>query len=210
MINFDEKGLIPAIVQDFYTREVLMLAYMNQESINITKGEGYTCFFSRSRNRLWRKGEESGHKQQVIRMSLDCDNDTILIEVIQTGVACHTGRPSCFFNLELEHKAGFSIYELYNLLSDRKNNPQNGSYTTYLFEKGKEKILKKIGEESSEVLIGAMKNDNKETIYEIADLAYHLIVLMIQMNISIEDIQDELASRHVIDKKIKQETPPSQ
>lgn len=207
MIKFDEQGLIPAIVQDFYTREVLMLAYMNQESIDITKSEGYTCFYSRSRKRLWRKGEESGHKQRVMRMSLDCDSDTMLIEVLQTGVACHTGAPSCFFNLEVEERAPFSMYALYDLLLDRKTTKKEGSYTTYLFDKGKEKILKKIGEEATEVIIGAMKNDKRETIYEIADLAYHIMVLMLEMGITIDEIKDELASRHVIDNKIKQETP---
>ncbi|ONI44812.1 bifunctional phosphoribosyl-AMP cyclohydrolase/phosphoribosyl-ATP pyrophosphatase [Candidatus Epulonipiscioides gigas] len=208
MINFNEAGLIPAIVQDFHTREVLMLAYMNEESINITKEEGYTCFYSRSRKRLWRKGEESGHKQQVIKMSLDCDADTILIEVVQTGVACHTGAPSCFFNIEFENvdKAPFSTQGLYTLLSDRKVRKPEGSYTTYLFEKGKEKILKKVGEEATEVIIGAMKNDKQETIYEIADLAYHTMVLMVEMDISINDIKNELSSRHIIDKKIKQES----
>ncbi|WP_010168639.1 bifunctional phosphoribosyl-AMP cyclohydrolase/phosphoribosyl-ATP diphosphatase HisIE [Candidatus Epulonipiscium viviparus] len=207
MIKFDEQGLIPAIVQDFYTREVLMLAYMNQESIDITKSEGYTCFYSRSRKRLWRKGEESGHKQRVMRMSLDCDSDTMLIEVLQTGVACHTGAPSCFFNLEVEERAPFSMYALYDLLLDRKTTKKEGSYTTYLFDKGKEKILKKIGEEATEVIIGAMKNDKRETIYEIADVAYHIMVLMLEMGITIDEIKDELASRHVIDNKIKQETP---
>lgn len=208
MINFNEAGLIPAIVQDFHTREVLMLAYMNEESINITKEEGYTCFYSRSRKKLWRKGEESGHKQQVIKMSLDCDLDTILIEVVQTGVACHTGATSCFFNIEFENvdKAPFSTQGLYTLLSDRKVRKPEGSYTTYLFEKGKEKILKKVGEEATEVIIGAMKNDKQETIYEIADLAYHTMVLMVEMDISINEIKNELSSRHIIDKKIKQES----
>ncbi len=204
-MKFNDQGLIPAVVQDFYSKEVLMLAYMNEESINITKQEGYTCFYSRSRQELWRKGETSGHKQKVMRMTADCDEDTILIEVIQTGNACHTGEKSCFFNIVNEEKSSFSIDSLYDMITERKETMPEKSYTTYLFEKGKEKILKKVGEESTEVIIGAMKNDKAETIYEIADLSYHILVLMVEMGIDINDIREELAKRHVIDTKIKQE-----
>lgn len=204
-LKYDDKGLIPAIVQDYYTKEVLMMAYMNAESLEITQKEGYTCFYSRSRKELWRKGETSGNKQKVMKLSADCDSDTLLLEVIPDGPACHTGEVSCFFNEMLCEKEGFSIDRLANLIAERKVTMPEKSYTTYLFEKGKEKILKKVGEECTEVVIGAMNNDKKETIYEIADVAYHLLVLMAEMDISVNEVRDELGSRHVIDKKVKQE-----
>lgn len=204
-MNFNEKGLMPAIVQDFYTKEVLMLAYMNEESLEITKKEGYTCFFSRSRNELWRKGETSGNRQKVMSIHLDCDDDTLLIKVIPDGPACHTGAYSCFFNEVQLIKESFSIDVLADLITERKTTRPEGSYTTYLFDKGKEKILKKVGEECTEVVIGAMNDDKKETIYEISDVAYHLIVLMAEMDISINDIRDELGSRNIIETKVKQE-----
>lgn len=206
MLKFNENGLLPAIVQDFYTHEVLMLAYMNEESFEITKREQYTCFYSRSRQELWRKGETSGNKQKVMSMSLDCDNDTLLIRVIPNGPACHTGATSCFFNDIMIEKESFSIDTLADLITERKVTLPKDSYTTYLFEKGKEKILKKVGEECTEVVIGAMKDDKKETVYEIADVAYHLLVLMAEMGISVNDIRDELGSRSIIEKKVKQET----
>lgn len=205
-IKYNSDGLFPAIVQDFHTGEVLMLAYMNEESFEITKKEGYTCFYSRSRNELWRKGETSGNRQKVMSMAFDCDTDTLLIKAIPAGPACHTGANSCFFKEVSSEKEAFSIDGLYDLIAERKQTMPEGSYTTYLFEKGKEKILKKVGEECTEVVIGAMKDDKAETVYEIADVAYHLMVLMADMGISVNDIRDELGSRHVIDKKIKQET----
>ncbi|MFI3114553.1 MAG: bifunctional phosphoribosyl-AMP cyclohydrolase/phosphoribosyl-ATP diphosphatase HisIE [Clostridia bacterium] len=204
-LKWNENGLIPAIVQDFYTNEVLMLAYMNEESLKITQNEGFTCFFSRSRSELWRKGETSGNRQKVMSINLDCDNDTILIKAIVNGPACHTGEVSCFFNEISCEKDAFSIDSLANLIAERKKTMPEKSYTTYLFEKGKEKILKKVGEECTEVVIGAMNDDKPETVYEIADLAYHLLVLMAEMDISVNEIRDELGSRHVIDKKVKQE-----
>ena len=206
-LKFDEKGLIPAIVQDHYTKEVLTLAYMNAESLAITIDERKTCFFSRSRQELWRKGETSGNYQHVVSITADCDKDALVVEVVKDGPACHTGAESCFFNevyVSPEVKQ-FSWEGLYRLIEGRKECPKEGSYTTYLFEKGKDKILKKVGEECTEVLIGAAKNDKDETVYEIADLAYHILVLMVEMGISLEDIITEEAKRHVIDKKIKQE-----
>jgi len=199
-IRFDENGLIPAIVQDYYSKQVLTLAYMNRESLEITMREGKTCFYSRSRRELWRKGETSGNFQQVVSITTDCDQDALVIEVIKDGPACHTGEESCFFQpvYQSEEVGAFSYEDLYRMLEDRKKNPREGSYTTYLFEKGKDKILKKIGEESTEVIIGAAKNDRSETLYEIADLAYHVMVLM-------KELARELADRHVVDKKVKQE-----
>jgi phosphoribosyl-ATP pyrophosphohydrolase/phosphoribosyl-AMP cyclohydrolase len=206
-LKFDEKGLIPAVVQDFYTKEVLTLAYMNEESLRITEEEGYTCFWSRSRQELWRKGETSGNKQRVVSITADCDGDSLVIEVIKDGPACHTGAESCFFNniYQSEEQTAFSYKGLYDLIEGRKTNPKEGSYTTYLFEKGMDKILKKVGEENTEVIIAAAKEDKAETIYEIADLAYHVMVMMVEAGIDIKDVTAELASRHVIDKKIKQE-----
>ena len=206
-LKFDEKGLIPAIVQDHITKEVLTLAYMNAETLALTIAEGRTVFWSRSRQEIWRKGETSGNVQKVVSITADCDGDALVVEVIKNGPACHTGAESCFFNevyVSPEVKQ-FSWEGLYRLIEGRKECPKEGSYTTYLFEKGKDKILKKVGEECTEVLIGAAKNDKDETVYEIADLAYHILVLMVEMGISLEDIITEEAKRHVIDKKIKQE-----
>lgn len=206
-LKFDGQGLIPAIVQDHYTKQVLTLAYMNRESLAITIGERRTCFWSRSRQELWRKGETSGAVQHVVSITADCDGDALVVEVIKDGPACHTGEESCFFQpvyLSEELKQ-FSYEGLYHLIRGRKTAPQEGSYTTYLFEKGLDKILKKVGEECTEVIIGGSKQDKEETIYEIADLTYHVMVLMVQMGITVEDITKELEKRHVIDHKVKQE-----
>ena len=206
-LKFDEKGLIPAIVQDHYTKQVLTLAYMNRESLAITIDERRTCFWSRSRQELWRKGDTSGAVQHVVSITADCDGDALVVEVVKDGPACHTGEESCFFNqlyLSDELKA-FSYEGLYDLIAGRKSSPKEGSYTTYLFEKGMDKILKKVGEECTEVIIGGSKNDREETIYEIADLTYHVMVLMVQMGITVEDITRELEKRHVVDHKVKQE-----
>jgi len=206
-LKFDEKGLIPAIVQDHYTKQVLTLAYMNAQSLAITIDERMTCFWSRSRQELWRKGETSGNRQHVVSITADCDGDALVVEVVKEGPACHTGAESCFFDkiyLSDELKA-FSYNGLYELIKGRKTSPQEGSYTTYLFNKGLEKILKKVGEESTEVIIAAAKSDREETVYEISDLIYHLMVLMVQLEIPLEDITRELEKRHVIDHKVKQE-----
>ena len=205
-LKFDQKGLIPAIVTDDETDQVLTLAYMNRESLAISIKEGRTCFWSRSRQCLWRKGETSGNVQHIVSITADCDKDALLVRVKKDGPACHTGAQSCFFQPVYEgEKPSFSYEGLMELLRGRKENPKDGSYTTYLFEKGLDKILKKVGEESTEVIIAAKAQDKKETIYEIADLAYHVMVLMIEAGISLEDIKKELASRHVIDHKVKQE-----
>ncbi len=205
-VKFDEKGLIPAIVVDAKTKEVLTLAYMNKESLQITLEKKLTCFYSRSREKLWLKGETSGNYQHVLSITADCDKDALVVEVEKEGPACHTGAESCFFNPVLERETpAFSLKGLAKLIEGRKIEKTAGSYTTYLFEKGLDKILKKVGEESTEVIIAAKADDKKETIYEIADLTYHVLVLMIQMGISLDEIYDELASRHVIDKKVKQE-----
>ena len=206
-LKFDEKGLIPAIVQDHYTKEVLTLAYMNRESLAITIDERRTCFWSRSRSELWRKGDTSGAVQHVVSITADCDCDALVVEVVKDGPACHTGAESCFFNqlyLSDELKQ-FSYEGLYDLIAGRKTDPKEGSYTTYLFEKGMDKILKKVGEECTEVIIGGSKQDKEETVYEIADLCYHVMVLMVQMGITVEDITRELEKRHVVDHKVKQE-----
>ena len=206
-LKFDEKGLIPAIVQDHYTKEVLTLAYMNKDSLAITIDERRTCFWSRSRQELWRKGDTSGNVQHVVSITADCDCDALVVEVVKDGPACHTGSESCFFNeiyLSDELKQ-FSYEGLYHLIEGRKTNPKEGSYTTYLFDKGLDKILKKVGEECTEVIIGGRKEDKEETIYEIADLCYHVMVLMVQMGITVEDITRELEKRHVVDHKVKQE-----
>lgn len=206
-LKFDEKGLIPAIVQDYYTKQVLTVAYMNREALEITMDEGYTCFFSRSRQELWRKGETSGNKQKVVSITSDCDRDALVVEVIKNGPACHTGAESCFFNLEYigEGETPFSYEALYEMIEGRKSQPKEGSYTTYLFDKGMDKILKKVGEESTEVIIAGAKNDKEETIYEVADLAYHLMVMMVEQGITLKDVTAELSKRHVIDHKVKQE-----
>ena len=207
-LKFDANGLIPAVVQDFYTKQVLTVAYMNRESLEISIREKMTCFWSRSRKELWRKGETSGNRQHIVSITADCDCDALVVSVIKDGPACHTGSESCFFELLYadEEKQEFSLDSLYELLKGRKEKLPEGSYTTYLFSKGKEKILKKIGEESSEVLIGAMRDSAEETIYEISDLAYHVLVLMVEMGITVNDIRNELGSRHIVDKKVKQET----
>ena len=206
-LKFDEKGLIPAIVVDALSKKVLTLAYMNEESLKITLEKGLTCFWSRSRNELWLKGETSGNYQHVVSITADCDRDALVVAVEKDGPACHLGTESCF-NDKLyiaEDKGEFSMDGLYDLLIGRKANMPEGSYTTYLFQKGLDKILKKVGEECTEVIIGGKNNDKAETVYEIADLAYHVMVLMVEMGISVDDIRRELASRHVIDHKVKQE-----
>ena len=206
-LKFDEKGLIPAIVVDSVSKQVLTLAYMNKESLKITMEKNLTCFWSRSRNELWLKGETSGNYQHVVSITADCDNDALVVVVEPDGPACHLGTKSCFNNTVYENEAlkDFSLEALVKLIEGRKTEKKEGSYTTYLFEKGLDKILKKVGEECTEVIIAGKADDKKETIYEIADLTYHVIVLMIQMGISLEDIHRELSSRHVIDKKVKQE-----
>ena len=206
-LTFDTQGLIPAIVQDYVTHEVLTLAYMNPESLEISLNEGYTCFFSRSRKCLWRKGETSGNKQKIIAMRADCDGDALVVEVQKAGPACHTGAESCFFD-ELytnETVKPFSLSDLLSLIEGRRANPVEGSYTTYLFQKGRDKILKKVGEECTEVIIAGAKSDRGETLYELGDLVYHAMVLMTDMGISLEEVVRELAKRHVIDHKVKQE-----
>ena len=206
-LKFDERGLIPAIVVDDATRRVLMLAYMNRESLELTMEKELTCFWSRSRGKLWVKGETSGNYQHVVSITADCDRDALVVVVKKDGPACHTGAESCFFNdlYVSEDVQEFSLDALYALLQGRKEEKPEGSYTTYLFEKGLDKILKKVGEESTEVIIAGKAEDKAETVYEIADLAYHVMVLMVQMGITPADIHKELASRHVIDHKVKQE-----
>ena len=206
-LKFDEKGLIPAIVVDAISKKVLTLAYMNRESLNISIEKQLTCFWSRSRNELWLKGETSGNYQHIVSITTDCDKDALIVMVEPDGPACHTGTYSCFTNpvFESDERHEFSYDGLMELIKGRKTDKKEGSYTTYLFEKGLDKILKNVGEESTEVIIAAKAEDKKETIYEIADLAYHVMVLMTEAGISLEDIQKELASRHVIDHKVKQE-----
>lgn len=207
-LKFDDNGLIPAIIIDYYTKEVLTLAYMNKESLDISLKEGKTCFYSRSRKELWRKGETSKNYQHIQSIKSDCDNDALIIEVIKDGPACHTGAESCFMNeiYQKENYKDFSIYRLYELIRGRKINMTEGSYTTYLFNSGIDKILKKIGEESSEVIIGAKNGSKEEIIYELSDLLYHSLVLMVEKNITLNDIKDELSKRSIIDKKVKQES----
>ncbi|MBE5752430.1 MAG: bifunctional phosphoribosyl-AMP cyclohydrolase/phosphoribosyl-ATP diphosphatase HisIE [Clostridiales bacterium] len=206
-LKFDKDGLIPAIVVDVNTKKVLTLAYMNKESLAITLEKGLTCFYSRSRQELWLKGETSGNYQHVVSITADCDKDALVVKVEKDGPACHTGEESCFFNPVFIHeeKHEFSLRGLEQLLQGRKKEMPQGSYTTYLFEKGLDKILKKVGEESTEVIIAGKAKDKAETIYEIADLAYHVMVLMVEAGISVDEVQAELASRHVIDHKVKQE-----
>ena len=206
-LKFDEKGLIPAIVVDSVTKKVLTLAYMNKESLEISMEKGLTCFWSRSRNELWLKGETSGNYQHIVSITADCDGDALVVVVEKDGPACHTGTDSCFTNpvWQSEELHEFRLEGLYDLLVGRNETRPEGSYTTYLFEKGIDKILKKVGEECTEVIIAGKADDKKETIYELADLAYHAMVLMVQMGITVEDIHRELASRHIIDHKVKQE-----
>ena len=206
-LKFDEKGLIPAIVVDAVTKRVLTLAYMNRESLRISMEKELTCFWSRSRQELWLKGETSGNYQHIVSITADCDGDALVVVVEPEGPACHLGTDSCFeypvYRSENRHE--FSCQGLMDLIEGRKTDRKEGSYTTYLFDKGLDKILKKVGEESTEVIIAAHANDKRETVYEIADLAYHVMVLMVEQGISLEDIHRELASRHVIDHKVKQE-----
>ena len=206
-LKFDEKGLIPAIVKDAVTGKVLTLAYMNKESLKISMEKELTCFWSRSRQELWLKGETSGNYQHIVSITADCDKDALLVLVEPDGPACHLGTETCFENtvFESDERKEFSYEQLFELIRGRKVNKQEGSYTTYLFDKGIDKILKKVGEESTEVIIAAKAEDKAETVYEIADLAYHVMVLMIEAGIDLKDIHKELASRHVIDKTVKQE-----
>lgn len=206
-LKFDEKGLIPAIVVDAASKKVLTLAYMNRESLGISIEKGLTCFWSRSRQELWLKGETSGNYQHIVSITADCDKDALVVTVDPDGPACHLGSFSCFENpvWESEERSEFSLDILMDMLADRKENPKEGSYTNYLFDKGIDKILKKVGEECTEVIIAGKAEDKRETVYEIADLTYHVMVLMLQMGISLDDVRKELASRHVIDHKVKQE-----
>ena len=206
-LKFDEKGLIPAVVQDAETKEVLTVAYMNAESLKISMEKELTCFWSRSREELWLKGETSGNYQHIVSITADCDRDALVVLVEKDGPACHLGTESCFeypvWQSETRH--AFSVQGLYDLLVGRNETRPEGSYTTYLFEKGMDKILKKVGEENTEVIVAAKGNDKKETVYEIADLMYHVMVLMVHMGITVSDVMKELASRHIIDHKVKQE-----
>ncbi len=205
-LKYDSRGLIPAIVTDAESGKVLMLAYMNRESLEISLREGYTCFWSRSRGELWRKGETSGNRQRIVSVTADCDADTLLVSVVKSGPACHTGAESCFFNGICDSgERPFSVDGLYELLLGRKSERPEGSYTTYLFEKGRDKILKKVGEECTEVIIAGKADDRAEAVYELADLAYHALVLMADMGITPGDVRAELAKRHIIDHKVKQE-----
>ena len=206
-LKFDENGLIPAVVVDSITKKVLTVAYMNKESLQISMEKGLTCFYSRSRKELWLKGETSGNYQHIVSITADCDYDALTVVVEKDGPACHLNTDSCFTNevYQSEDRHEFTLQGLYDLLVGRQKDKPEGSYTTYLFEKGIDKILKKVGEECTEVIIAGKADDKKETIYEIADLAYHVMVLMVQMGISVEDVHKELASRHVIDHKVKQE-----
>lgn len=206
-LKFNEKGLIPAVVVDSITKKVLTVAYMNRESLEISMQKGLTCFYSRSRDELWLKGETSGNYQHIVSITADCDNDALVVVVEKDGPACHKGTDSCFTNpvwqSDVLHE--FSLQNLYDMLVGRNEERPEGSYTTYLFEKGIDKILKKVGEECTEVIIAGKADDKAETVYELADLAYHAMVLMVQMGISVEDVHRELASRHIIDHKVKQE-----
>lgn len=206
-LKFDENGLIPAVVVDAYSKKVLTVAYMNKESLKISMEKGLSCFWSRSRQELWLKGETSGNYQHIVSITADCDKDALTVVVEKDGPACHLGTDSCFEYpvWQSKERHEFSLEGLYELLEGRKNDMPEGSYTSYLFEKGLDKILKKVGEECTEVIIAAKAEDKAETIYEIADLAYHVMVLMVENNISIEDVKKELASRHIIDHKVKQE-----
>ena len=206
-LKFNEKGLIPAVVVDAHSKKVLTVAYMSKESLKISMEKELTCFYSRSRDELWLKGETSGNYQHIVSITADCDKDALTVVVEKDGPACHMGSDSCFTNpvFQSENRAEFSMDGLYELLEGRKKDMPEGSYTTYLFQKGIDKILKKVGEESTEVIIAGKANDKKETVYEIADLAYHIMVMMVVMGISVDDVRKELASRHVIDHKVKQE-----
>ena len=206
-LKFDANGLIPAVVTDYYTKKVLTVAYMNRESLEISMNEGKTCFFSRSRKKLWRKGETSGNFQHIVAIKCDCDKDALTVEVIKDGPACHLGTDSCFneFVYANESVPQFSLDGLYELLEGRMRDKPQNSYTTYLFEQGIDKILKKVGEECTEVIVAGKGGDKAETVFEISDLCYHVLVLMVQMGIKPSDIMDELAKRHIIDHKVKQQ-----
>ena len=206
-LKFDDRGLIPAIVTDARTGQVLTLAWMNRESLGISMEKELTCFWSRSRQELWLKGETSGNYQHIVSITADCDKDALVVAVEKDGPACHTGAESCFHAPVWQSgtRQEFHLRDLYALLEGRKRDKPEGSYTTYLFEKGLDKILKKVGEESTEVIIAAKAEDRKETVYELADLAYHAMVLMTEMGLTLPELREELASRHVIDRKIKQE-----
>ena len=207
-LKFDENGLIPAVIVDSFSKKVLTVAYMNRQSLEISMEKGLTCFWSRSRQELWLKGETSGNYQHIVSITADCDGDALVVVIEKDGPACHTGSDSCLTNTlwQSDDRHEFSLNGLYELLVGREKDKPEGSYTTYLFEKGLDKILKKVGEESTEVIVAGKGGDKAETIYELADLAYHAMVLMVEMGISIEDVHKELASRHVIDHKVKQET----
>ena len=207
-LKFGPDGLIPVVVVDHYTKDVLTLAYMNRESLDVTMKKGLTCFYRRSRQKLWLKGESSGNFQHVVDITADCDCDALVVEVVKDGPACHTGEESCFHNplWQSDTLKQFSYEGLYELIKGRKTSPKEGSYTTYLFEKGIDKILKKVGEESTEVIVAGKGGSREETVFEIADLIYHLTVLMVEMGISVRDVTAELEKRHVVDKKVKQET----
>lgn len=206
-LKFDSRGLIPAVVTESGTGKVLTVAYMNAESLKVSMEKGLTCFWSRSRGELWLKGETSGNYQHIVSITADCDRDALLVEVVKDGPACHTGSDSCFGENVYtgEQPPAFTFSGLMDMLSDRRNNPKEGSYTSYLFDKGTDKILKKLGEETAEVIIAAKDNDRANTIYELSDLLYHAMVLMVQAGISVDDIRAEMASRHVIERKVKQE-----
>ena len=206
-LKFDERGLIPAVVQDWRSGEVLTLAYMNRESLEISLREGRTCFWSRSRQELWRKGETSGNTQEIVDIIADCDRDSLVVKVKKAGPACHLGNESCFVDRvwESDTLRDFSPDQLYKLIQGRQTDPKEGSYTSYLFDKGIDKILKKVGEETTEVIVAGKGGEKDEAVYEIADLYYHVMVLMVQMGITPEEVLSELAKRHVIDKKVKQE-----
>lgn len=206
-LKFDENGLIPAVITDYYTKKVLTLAYMNRESLKISMDEGRTCFYSRSRRCLWRKGETSGNYQHIVSITADCDRDSLVVEVVKDGPACHLGTDSCFNDdVYISDKlTEFSVDGLYDLLTERMKLKPSGSYTTYLFEQGIDKILKKVGEECTEVIVAGKGGDKAETVFEIADLTYHVLVLMVYMGITEKEVIDELAKRHVIDHKVKQQ-----
>lgn len=206
-LKFDDRGLIPTVVTDYLSKKVLTVAYMNRESLEISMREGRTCFWSRSRQELWRKGDTSGNIQEIVDITADCDRDALVVQAKKAGPACHLGNDSCFVDklFESDTLHDFSLDSLYELIQGRKTDGKEGSYTTYLFEKGMDKILKKVGEESTETIIAAKNSDKAETIYEVSDLLYHVMVMMVEMGITNEDVMKELAARHVIDKKIKQE-----
>lgn len=206
-LKFDGQGLIPAVVTDFYSKKVLTVAYMNAESLQITLREGKTCFYSRSRSMLWRKGETSGNVQEIVSIKTDCDRDALWIEVIKAGPACHRGTDSCFNEEVFRSETGkdFSLGRLYELISGRKTEIKEGSYTSYLFEQGIDKILKKVGEECTEVIVAGKGGDKAETVFEIADLVYHVMVLMAEMEIPPQSVAEELRKRHVVDRKVKQQ-----